>query len=355
MRTLKEYNTLYNLHKAFTAKVTDLITALLEEKKVKIHLIESRTKTQISFAEKIVSKNKNLDEFKEITDISGIRIITYYQKDVDIITDLITQEFEIDRENSIDKSKILKSNEFGYQSVHYIIKTKSERAKLTEWISFKDLKAEIQIRTVLQHSWASISHELQYKKSYEIPQILKRKLYRLAGLFELADEEFGELKIEHNKIENNVFTNDKTTNETNTELNIITIDHFIQKSDKAELILQSALKGGFSLPENVEREIKTKSYKKSLSDILKLCQDLNIDSLIQLEDILEGSLKYSDAYFSAIIKKANISVWTGWKDFFVELILFSKIDNLDEEYFISQGWDKSFFDLIKNISRKYYG
>jgi len=356
MKTLAEFNKLKPTYQAFTEKMYDLVVSLLRQNNIKYHLIEHRTKEQLSFASKIVKKNESFDS-TEITDISGLRIITYYQKDVDIISQLLLKEFDIDNKNSIDKSEILKSNEFGYQSVHYIVKLKENRFTLTEWSSFKNLKAEIQIRTVLQHAWASISHELQYKKSYEIPDELKRKLYRLSGLFELADEEFGELKEKHISIEKQVFKGVTTENTVKkTEINLITINHFIQTSKIATQIQEAAIKAGFSIEDITEEEqIKSKSYKKSLSEILNLLQVLEISDLNDLETLLNNSLKKAYPFFNEVFKNNGVNVWTGWKDFFVELILIANVKDLDNDYLISNGWSKSFLNSIKIATKKYYG
>lgn len=177
---------LLDKHTHFTNQLYYLIQSLLVASDVKYQIVESRTKDIDSLNDKI--DRKKINDINDVTDLSGIRIIVYYQDDIDKIEKIIDDNFIIDKENSVDKSKLYKSNEFGYLSVHYIVQLNQDRENLTEWKHSKNLKAEIQVRTVLQHSWASISHELSYKKGYEIPKPLERKLYRLAGLFELADE-----------------------------------------------------------------------------------------------------------------------------------------------------------------------
>ena len=49
---------------------------------------------------------------------------------------------------------------------------------------------EVQARTILQHAWAEIEHDIQYKSSATIPHDIKPRLMALAGLLELADREF---------------------------------------------------------------------------------------------------------------------------------------------------------------------
>ena len=61
---------------------------------------------------------------------------------------------------------------------------------------FRGLKCEIQVRTILQHAWAEIEHNIVYKTTDEIPFELQRKFASLAGLLEVADREFEMLRRE---------------------------------------------------------------------------------------------------------------------------------------------------------------
>jgi hypothetical protein len=107
---------------------------------------------------------------------------------------LLEREFEIDPENSMDKAQILASDQFGYRSVHYIARLTPARSKLIEWRLYSQIPAEFQVRTSLQHAWAAVSHKLDYKSVQEGPAPMRRKLFRLSALFELADEEFAALR-----------------------------------------------------------------------------------------------------------------------------------------------------------------
>ena len=71
-----------------------------------------------------------------------------------------------------------------------------EREALTEYHRYKNLKFEIQIRTLLQHAWAEIEHDRSYKFSGELPREIKRRFYLVAGTLELLDREFDRLSDE---------------------------------------------------------------------------------------------------------------------------------------------------------------
>ena len=99
-------------------------------------------------------------------------------------------------DKSLDKANELKHNQTGYRSVHYVCELNKERADLIEMRQYKGLLFEIQIRTVLQHAWAEIEHDRNYKFSGVLPLNIRRRLYLTAGLLEIADREFTSIAAE---------------------------------------------------------------------------------------------------------------------------------------------------------------
>ncbi|MDG1582859.1 hypothetical protein [Pseudomonas sp. GOM6] len=192
---LQQFDMAIGRYAAFCSTTTDLIKRLLTSKKIEVHSISGRCKDRASFERKITKKS-HYRNLPDITDLAGIRIITHYSDDVDVIAKLIEKEFEIDRENSIDKRIILDPDRFGYLSLHYVASLKSTRSKLQEYSDYDGLKVEIQIRSILQHTWAEIEHDIGYKNEFEVPGPIKRKFSRLSGLLELADQEFISIRKE---------------------------------------------------------------------------------------------------------------------------------------------------------------
>jgi putative GTP pyrophosphokinase len=140
---------------------------------------------------------KNL--LKQITDLAGVRIITYLPSTVEEVNRLISDEFEIVELS--DKGKVLIEEErFGYQSVHYLVRLRPERARLAEYERFTKSIAEIQVRTILQHAWAEIEHNIQYKSSAAIPLEIRRRFMAVAGVLEIADREFQTIQDEDRRL-----------------------------------------------------------------------------------------------------------------------------------------------------------
>lgn len=191
---IKQYDDKYRIYQSFLAEIEHQIVSILKTSQIVCNAITSRLKTRESLMGKIDRKQNKYADLAEITDIAGVRIITYYAEDVDKIAEIIESEFVVDRENSIDKRESLEPDRFGYCSVHYVVSMSEERVALRECQAYKGMKCEIQIRSVLQHAWAEIEHDIGYKSEIAVPKEMRRGFSRLAGLLEIADKEFDDIR-----------------------------------------------------------------------------------------------------------------------------------------------------------------
>ena len=159
-------------------------------------IVQTRPKSISSFAEKIVRKwPKYHDPLNQLTDLCGGRVITHTQSQVQSVCQLIEEHFLIDWGNSVDVKQRLKPSEFGYLSVHYIIQFKPGDALEKEFGTripgeVLGLKAEIQVRTILEHAWANLYHEWVYKNEFKVPGKLDREMAGIAARLEAADNSF---------------------------------------------------------------------------------------------------------------------------------------------------------------------
>lgn len=180
-----------NKYRLFASKVKDVIYSILDSEDIRIHSITPREKDPKKLIEKIQRTGKEYkDPLNEITDLAGVRVISYFPSDVDKIIKELTKNFRIDKQKSIDKRKTSDPSVFGYASVHLIVEFSPERFKLPEYSPFENLKCEVQVRTILQHAWAEIEHDIVYKTTEDMPFELRRNFSSLAGLLEVADREF---------------------------------------------------------------------------------------------------------------------------------------------------------------------
>ncbi|MFF8322549.1 GTP pyrophosphokinase family protein [Streptomyces bobili] len=167
---------------------------MLISREIQFHYIRSRVKTKVSTVRKLANPTKSYTGISDLTDMLGVRIVTYFPDDVDRVAKMIRDEFSIDEENSTDKRASLDPDRFGYLSLHYVASLAKNRVALAEYARFADFTFEIQIRSILQHAWAEIEHDLGYKASNAIPVEVRRRFSRIAGLLEVADNEFQEIR-----------------------------------------------------------------------------------------------------------------------------------------------------------------
>jgi ppGpp synthetase/RelA/SpoT-type nucleotidyltranferase len=152
--------------------------------------IYGRAKEIDSLLKKLILKpNKT---YETLTDKAGVRVIVKFTEEVDIVGKFIERRFTNHEKD--DKRVDLKIDQVGYQGIHYDIKLNDDEAKNTE---FAGMWAEVQVRTLAQHLWSDMSHELGYKPGLKVPDPMLRRLNRLSALVEVADDEFARL---HNAI-----------------------------------------------------------------------------------------------------------------------------------------------------------
>ena len=163
--------------------VFELINQKLGQQGIELNSIEHRIKTEQSLAGKLERKGEKYHQLSDITDLVGMRIVTFYTDDVDKVAAIVTQLFDVDWNNSVDKRKLHELTSFGYNSLHYICRLREG-----------SIPFDIQIRTALQHTWSAIEHDIGYKGAVKLPPQYRRQFSRLAGMLELADDEFSRLR-----------------------------------------------------------------------------------------------------------------------------------------------------------------
>ncbi|MFB4411769.1 GTP pyrophosphokinase family protein [Pantoea sp. ANP04] len=226
---------------AFSKTLAALIDNLMLAEGIKIHSVTCRVKEKESLEKKVSSKDK-YTSINEITDIVGLRIITHFADEVDEVAALIEREFFVDKKNTIDKRASLEPEKFGYLSLHYVISLTQDRLGFFEYKSYAGLKAEIQIRSILQHTWAEIEHDIGYKSSVEVPKVIKRQFSRLAGLLELADQEFLAIKTSLNEYQSKVSQNIWSSKSEDFKIDKVTLREFLKKSKIVQEIIDDIKK-----------------------------------------------------------------------------------------------------------------
>lgn len=191
---LEEYRDRQPVYEIIRRVASDQLRRVLNDNNIAVTGLESRIKTEDSLAGKLELKGHKYATISDLTDIVGVRVIAFYNDDVDKISALAESLFDVDWVNSVDKRKMHELDSFGYNSLHYICQIPKTLYFDPQWPEVNEIKFELQMRTTLQHMWASMYHDIGYKSGVEVPVEHLRTLNRLAGMLELADDEFGRIR-----------------------------------------------------------------------------------------------------------------------------------------------------------------
>jgi putative GTP pyrophosphokinase len=352
---LEDYKRVKSTYDEYTLKINELISTLLDESKIKVHSVNGRAKGVENLKEKLWRKGNSYNKLSDITDLSGIRIICYFSSQVDDVAKVIEQNFTIIPESSIDKRKLLDPDRFGYLSLHYVVKLSDNRKDLLEYRKYQNIFCEVQIRSILQHSWAEIEHDLGYKSSFEIPRDIKRRFYRLSGLLELADDEFTSLKAEIEEYEKSL-KNQPIVQNTEIYIDLISLNEYVSTSKNIKELDESL----------------AHLYSKELSDQPPNPNDFeklsyfNINKIHELDKILQENKDEILFFANEWAKRGRKSNFVnaapyrrGVSIFFMAYVLIGKTMDIDKilDYIKECGIYESNIKLlaqdILNVSRKY--
>ena len=162
-----------------------------------IHHIEGRVKSVESLATKLLNKGLPLTietARESINDIAGVRVVCSYIDDVYRVAEML----ELQKDVKIIKRQdyIRTPNYNGYRSLHLDIRVPVYLSDRTEQVT-----AEIQIRTIAMDFWATLDHDMQYKKQVEDSEAIMRELKECADVIHQTDEKMMRLRERIHRID----------------------------------------------------------------------------------------------------------------------------------------------------------
>ena len=196
----------------------------LDAKGIEYASVTRRAKSLESFLEKIKRKSYGAP-FEEIEDFAAARVVCLYRDDLPEIETIIQDEFFV--VEKVDKLNNKLDDQFGYGAIHFVV-TLGENSAGARYDTINQLKCEIQTRTVLQDAWAIIQHHMVYKHEKEVPSTIQRGLNSLAGLFEVADEQYMHLRLKHQQYVKEIESK-KFADFLEVELNVDTLREYMKR------------------------------------------------------------------------------------------------------------------------------
>jgi putative GTP pyrophosphokinase len=201
-------------------------------------------------------------------------------------------------------------------SLHFVLELSKERLQLRENLAFKKLKFEVQLRSILQHGWAEIEHDLGYKGSGNLPKPAKRNFHRIAALLETADLEFIRLKETLSSYENKISSQIISSPEL-IDINQASLRVAIEKNEDL-IALENEIVKILNIPV-LDEYIK-------LEDIASFVKDRGISTIKQLVDnILEDRAKiinHAKARAQVVIEQSIKNVLKG-----ISLYYFTEVNS----------------------------
>lgn len=157
-----------------------------------INTVKSRLKSPESIAKKLEKKGLEVSfnsMMKNLNDIAGVRVICPYISDIYSVRDMLLKQPDL---------KLIKENDYiqnpkesGYRSLHLVMEIPVYLSKTEH-----NVRVEIQLRTIAMDFWASLEHPLHYKNDAEVPDSIRRELFRVAETIAMTDREMEEIAIE---------------------------------------------------------------------------------------------------------------------------------------------------------------
>ena len=251
----------------------------LDAQHVNVTTIEHRVKTEASLAGKLELKGGKYHTLNDVTDIVGMRVVTFYSADVDKVAAIVNELFDVDWSKSVDKRKLHRLDSFGYNSLHYICKLPKSVVNEQDMPLLNELSFEIQMRTALQHVWSTLEHDTGYKVAVKIPYEYQRQFSRLAGMLELVDEEFNRLRNILTDYRRQMLALEASGQLDDVDLNVDTFRRYLDMHPFARLNQRIAAINQAEL------------YPVSLMPFLLVLQKLGLETLGDVNRLIE---EYSD-------------------------------------------------------------
>jgi len=279
-KIIKQYHDNQTIYRSLKDDIEDIFIRIIEKNHFRISNMAIRIKSEDALVKKITYKNKYQD-INEITDVVACRIITLFENDVDRIFECVKDNFEVIEYNDKRKKNYEDRIDFGYNSLHLLIKFTDERCQLIEYANYKDMIFELQIRTTLQHSWAEIEHGLGYKSQYEIPKDIRRRLTRLSASLELLDEEFVQIAKEVDEYNKGIVHIEKVLR---TDINVNSLIQYVNTSPRINNILER-------LHTEFQFKFERDSELISQSRLIQRFHYMGYTYINELDDFVENHLK----------------------------------------------------------------
>lgn len=152
--------------------------------------IRTRLKTPVSIREKLTRRGidvtvENIEQ--ALNDVAGVRVVCSFPEDVNTIAKALLGQDDVELIEK--KDYILNPKQNGYRSLHLIVAVPIYLAN-----EKRKMRVEIQLRTIAMDFWASLEHQLRYKKDVNFTEEMAKELKFCADLSAELDRRMDALR-----------------------------------------------------------------------------------------------------------------------------------------------------------------
>ena len=201
-KTAFEFQQIMMIYESAIKQLQTKLDILNKENKISgrrnpIETVKSRIKSPQSIAGKLQKKQLPItfeSMQKNLNDIAGVRVICPYISDIYSVRDTLLKQPDITLLE--EKDYIKEPKQSGYRSLHLVVQIPVYLSETTH-----NVNVEIQLRTIAMDFWACLEHELHYKTTANVPDSVRRELFRVAETIAITDREMEEIAIELQHLE----------------------------------------------------------------------------------------------------------------------------------------------------------
>ena len=255
----------------------DCLTDTLRQQNIRVSNVKCRMKDEVALRQKLELMGAKCRRLEDVTDILGLRVITFYADDVDKVSAIVRKLFDVNYKYSVERKQLERQENLAGDVVRYVVRT--------------DFPIEIQIVTSLQHVWIALKEETGLKDNQQLPREYRRQFNLLAGMLEHIDTEFGQLRTAMADYRRRIHQLVDSGKLSEVPLNEETFRNYI------------GLRPFDALNQRIAAINQSELYPAPLLPFLPVLQDFQLETLGDVETFIDQNA--DDAYQLALHQLAN--------------------------------------------------
>jgi ppGpp synthetase/RelA/SpoT-type nucleotidyltranferase len=273
---------LHPLFSEFGRELQTLLERLLRTEGISFDPMALRVKSPGSFLGKLKRKGDRYpNPLHQMPDLVGLRVVVHDLGEIDRVETAVRREFAVDETQTRRLNDLAAPSSFGYRALHLVVRLDSRRSHLPEWEQFSGLLAEIQVQTLLQHTWHVVDHRVRYKRPSEVTPHEERALSLISAVLESVDNDIARV-IRESLPE----TDAELPGQLAPMLDPLSVERFLTEAGLHKRWYQVAIQTGF-VPDTTAMESEELGHG-SLLYLRFLASYVGIESVHEFRQILDG-------------------------------------------------------------------